>query len=148
MVGDGYIHRGTRLLNWDAHLQTSVADDETYSGTIKVGFRTFRYPLKGSVAMLRIPNPEGRVNATGGPYAGLDRYGARKRVTEDMEKLGLFDGREDRDISMKFSDRSKTPIEPYLSDQWFVKMGDLTGGKPGFAQTAMDAVTSKQVRFF
>ena len=34
---------------------------------------------------------------------------------------------------MKYSDRSKTPIEPYLSDQWFVKMGDREhdGDKPG-----------------
>ena len=43
-------------------------------------------------------------------------------MTEDMEKLGLFEGREDRDIALAHSDRSKTPIEPYLSDQWFVKM--------------------------
>ncbi len=38
--------------------------------------------------------------------------------------LGLFEGREDRDIPLQFSDRTKTPIEPYLSDQWFVEMGD------------------------
>ena len=43
-------------------------------------------------------------------------------MTEDMEKLGFFEGREDRDIPLTYSDRSKTPIEPYLSDQWFVKM--------------------------
>ena len=49
---------------------------------------------------------------------------------------------------MKYSDRSKTPIEPYLSDQWFVKMGDHGRGKPGFAQTAMDAVTAGKVKFF
>ncbi|MCS7044794.1 MAG: class I tRNA ligase family protein, partial [Gemmataceae bacterium] len=55
----------------------------------------------------------------------------------------------------KFSDRSKTPIEPYLSDQWFVKMGDLPapppegpGKKPGLAQMAMDAVTQGRVKFF
>ena len=44
-------------------------------------------------------------------------------------------------IPLKYSDRSKTPIEPYLSDQWFVKMGDRDDGKPGLAQMAMDAVT-------
>src|SRR5262249_21150209 len=62
---------------------------------------------------------------------------------------------------LKFSDRSKTPIEPYLSDQWFVKMGDFdaassrvrrdngTGiAKKGLAQMAMDAVYSSEVRFF
>src|SRR5262249_14672450 len=74
--------------------------------------------------------------------AGLDRYKAREEVTKEMERLGFFEGREDRDIPLKFSDRSKTPIEPYLSDQWFVKMGDRDDGKPGFPQTAMDAGSS------
>jgi valyl-tRNA synthetase len=238
MFRDGYIFRGKRLVNWDAQLQTSVADDETYDEPVKGGFWTFRYPVKAEpgasatgatqfirfsttrpetmlgdtavavhpgderyrhligktvtiplvnrdipiiadgilvdpafgtgcvkvtpahdrfdyecglrhqLPMINILNPDGTINANGGPYAGLDRYEARQRVTEDMEKLGLFDGKEDRDIPMKFSDRSKTPIEPYLSDQWFVKMGDHDDGRPGFAQMAMDAVTSRQVRFF
>ena len=51
-------------------------------------------------------------------------------------------------IPLKYSDRSKTPIEPYLSDQWFVKMGDRDDGKPGLAQMAMDAVTDGRVKFF
>ena len=89
--------------------------------------------LRHKLPMINILNPDGTINANGGPYAGLDRYKARERVTEDMEKLGLFEGREDRDIELTHSDRSKTPIEPYLSDQWFVKMDDL-------AQTAIDAV--------
>jgi valyl-tRNA synthetase len=79
----------------------------------------------------------------------MDRYKVRDWVVADMEKLGLFEGREDRMIPLKFSDRSKTPIEPYLSDQWFVKMGDRDDGKPGLAQMAMDAVTSGgRVQFF
>ncbi|HLJ94081.1 MAG TPA: valine--tRNA ligase [Gemmataceae bacterium] len=220
---DGLIVRGKRLVNWDTQLQTAVADDEIYHETVKGGFWTFRYPVKGSSEFIRfsttrpetmlgdtavavhptdpryqhligktvtiplvqreipiladgqlvdptfgtgavkvtpahdpndyacaqrhrlplinILNSDGTINVNGGPYAGLDRYEARTRVTEDMEKLGLFDGREDRDIELAHSDRSKTPIEPYLSDQWFVKMVDL-------AQTAMDAVTSGRVTFF
>jgi valyl-tRNA synthetase len=97
--------------------------------------------LRHSLPMINILNPDGTINAEGGPYAGLGRLVARERVTEDMEKLGLFDGREDRDIDLAHSDRSKTPIEPYLSDQWFVKMTDL-------AQTAIDAVNDGRVKFF
>ncbi|HXG13264.1 MAG TPA: valine--tRNA ligase, partial [Gemmataceae bacterium] len=97
--------------------------------------------LRHRLPMINILNPDGTINENGGPYAGLDRYVARGRVTEDMEKLGLFDGREDRDIDLAHSDRSKTPIEPYLSDQWFVKMADL-------AQAAMDAVIDGRVKFF
>src|SRR5262245_35041729 len=220
---DGYIFRGKRLVNWDTQLQTSVADDETYTETVKGGFWTFRYPVKGTrefirfsttrpetmlgdtavavhpaderyqhligetvtiplvnrdipiiadgqlvdkelgtgavkvtpahdpndyacglrhkLPMINILNPDGTINSNGGPYAGMDRYKARDRVTEDMDKLGLFDDRQDRDIDLAHSDRSKSPIEPYLSDQWFVKMADL-------AQSAMDAVNDKRVKFF
>jgi valyl-tRNA synthetase len=95
---------------------------------------------RNKLPMINILNPDGTLNENGGPYQGLDRLVARERVVEDMEKLGLFEGREDREIDLAHSDRSKTPIEPYLSDQWFVKMADL-------AQTAMDAVTDGRVQF-
>jgi valyl-tRNA synthetase len=97
--------------------------------------------LRHELPMISILNPDGTINENGGPFAGLDRFKARERVTEEMEKLGLFDGREDREIDLAHSDRSKSPIEPYLSDQWFVKMTDL-------AQMAMDAVSDGQVQFF
>jgi valyl-tRNA synthetase len=226
---DGLIFRGKRLVNWDAQLQTSVADDETYNETIKGAFWTFRYPVKGvdefirfsttrpetmlgdtavavhpsderfkhligktvtiplngreipiiadgllvdptlgtgavkvtpahdhndyacgqrhNLPMINILNPDGTINENGGKFKGLDRYKAREEVTAEMERLGFFEGREDREIPLQYSDRSKTPIEPYLSDQWFVAMGDRDG-KPGLAQMAMDAVTSGRVKFF
>src|SRR5437660_1970165 len=53
MFQGGLIFRGKRLVNWDAQLQTSVADDETYTETVKGGFWTFRYPVKGSDAQIR-----------------------------------------------------------------------------------------------
>jgi valyl-tRNA synthetase len=106
------------------------------------------YVRHPEIGIFNILNPDGTINENGGTYAGMDRYKVRDWVVADMEKLGLFEGREDRMIPLKFSDRSKTPIEPYLSDQWFVKMGDRDDGKPGLAQMAMDAVTSGRVQFF
>jgi valyl-tRNA synthetase len=110
---------------------------------------------RNRLPMINILNPDGTINENGGKYAGMDRYKARDTVVDDMEALGLFEGREDREIPLKFSDRSKTPIEPYLSDQWFVKMGDLgepgasaPGVKPGLAQLAIDAVKDGRVKFF
>jgi valyl-tRNA synthetase len=79
---------------------------------------------KGGIGIINILTPDGKINENGGKYAGLSRHAARERVTQDMDKLGLFEGREDREIPLAHSDRSKTPIEPYLSDQWFVRMGD------------------------
>src|ERR1700730_5985982 len=46
MFKDGLIFRGKRLVNWDTHLLTSVADDETYTEDTKSGFWTFKYPVK------------------------------------------------------------------------------------------------------
>src|SRR4051812_10830695 len=43
---EGYIFRGKRLVNWDTSLQTSVADDETYTEDVPGGFWTFKYPVK------------------------------------------------------------------------------------------------------
>jgi valyl-tRNA synthetase len=100
-----------------------------------------------NLPMINILNPDGTINANGGPYAGLTIKEARERVVADMERLGVFDGREDRDIDLAHSDRSKTPIEPYLSDQWFVRMKDQDG-QPGLAQMAIDAVKDGRVKFF
>ncbi|HVA51228.1 MAG TPA: valine--tRNA ligase [Pirellulales bacterium] len=89
--------------------------------------------------MINILNPEGTLNANAGPYEGLTIAKARERVVADMESQGLLVEVEDREIDLAHSDRSKTAIEPYLADQWFVKMEQL-------AQSAMDAVTDGRVK--
>lgn len=104
------------------------------------------------IAIINILNPDGTLNENAGPYAGLDRYEARERVVADLEREGLLAGVEDREIEIGHSDRSKTPIEPYLSKQWFIRMGDIEGGilcgagtdkefrAVGLAQAAIDAI--------
>lgn len=233
---DGLIFRGKRLVNWDPHLQTAVANDEVFHEEVDGHFWTFTYPVVGEDGELtgeklafsttrpetmlgdsavcvhptderyehlvglkcRIPvtgrdipiiadallakkelgtgcvkvtpahdhndyacglrndleqinilNPDATINETGGEkYQGMDRYDCRTKIVEDMEALGHFVEVEDRKIELAHSDRSKSPVEPYLSDQWFVKMDDLAEGKPGLAQSAMDAVDDRRVRFF
>jgi valyl-tRNA synthetase len=81
-------------------------------------------------------------------YVGKDRLVVRDMIVADMKRFGHFEGVEDRKIPMKHSDRSKTPIEPYLSEQWFVKMDDWADGRPGLAQSALDAVNDGRVKFF
>ncbi len=127
------------------------------------------------IGLINILNPDGTLNDNAGPYKGLTIPKARDRVVTDLDKLGLVGDIEDREIELPHSDRSKTPIEPYLADQWFVKMGDVEGSgfrvqgsgghtraqsasegnsasvpnesgtQPGLAQMAMDAVTSNRV---
>lgn len=91
--------------------------------------------------MINILNSNGTINAEGGKYEGLTIPQARKAVVADLEELELLGDVEDRDIELPMSDRSKTPIEPYLADQWFVAMDEL-------AQTAMDQVTNDNVQIF
>ena len=96
--------------------------------------------------MINLLNPDGTYNDNAGPYAGLPIKEVRKRVVADLESLGLLVKVEPHTLTIPLSDRSKTPIEPYLSDQWFVRMGDATDGSAGFATRAMEAVTSGAVR--
>jgi valyl-tRNA synthetase len=57
----------------------------------------------------------------------------------DLEAAGQLVQVEDRVIDLAHSDRSKTPIEPYLADQWFIRMDEI-------AQPALDAVTQQAIR--
>jgi len=103
------------------------------------------------IDIINILNPNGTLNANAGPYAGMDRFDARKKVVGDLRELDLLEAIEDREIEIGHSDRSKTPIEPFLSKQWFVRMGDVEGGvlcgggtdkefrAVGLAQAAIDA---------
>ncbi len=104
-----------------------------------------------TIGLVNILNPDGTLNANAGPYSGLDRFEARKKVVADLRARGLIEDIEDREIEIGHSDRSKTPIEPYISKQWFVRMDDIEGGilcgagtgkefkAPGLAQAAIDA---------
>ncbi|RIL11095.1 valine--tRNA ligase [bacterium] len=107
---------------------------------------------EGRIGILNILNPDGTLNANAGPYAGMDRFAAREAVAADLESQGLLEAKEARETEIGHSDRSRTPIEPYLSEQWFVRMGDVPGGVEfgretprafhgtGLAQAAIDAV--------
>ncbi len=113
---------------------------------------------KDRIGIINILNADGTIADTAPPYAGLDRYEARERVVADLDAAGLLERVEDREVEIGHSDRSKTPIEPWLSDQWFIRMGDVEGGvvmgrgtprehrAPGLVQAAMDAVTEGRVR--
>jgi len=285
MFKDGLIFRGKRLVNWDTHLQTAVADDEIYHETVKGQMTLIKYPVEkaegrrqeaeestaanagtpdvapggspglepteylivattrpetmlGDTAVAvhpddprykhligkhvilplvgrRIPviadgllvdpkfgtgvvkvtpahdpndyatgvrhnleqinllTPDGKVNENGrGSFAGKEynytglkfATAVRKTVLADLEALGLIAEAKPHEHEVGHSDRSKTPIEPYLSDQWFVRMGDVgvegsrgqgvEGGitlangtrASGLAQAAMDAVTDGRVK--
>ncbi|MCL2624089.1 MAG: valine--tRNA ligase, partial [Planctomycetaceae bacterium] len=95
--------------------------------------------VRQDLPMVNILNKDGTLNENAGPYAGLTIKQARAKVVADLEASGQLVKVEERIIELAHSDRSKTPIEPYLNDQWFVKMDTL-------AQSAMDSVTQGDVQ--
>ncbi len=138
--------RSVRLPLLDREIRL-VADEwakpELGSGCVKItpAHDPNDYEVAGrqKLAMINILNPDGTLNENAGPYQGLTVKKAREKVVADLETLSLVDQIEDREIDLAHSDRSKTPIEPYLADQWFVKMDRL-------AQSAMDAVSDGRVK--
>jgi valyl-tRNA synthetase len=73
-------------------------------------------------------------------YRGLDRFEARKRIVEDLGELGLVEKTDKHKLMVPRGDRSGAVVEPYLTDQWYVKAGPL-------AEPAIRAVEDGSIRF-
>ena len=121
------------------------AKPELGSGCVKItpahDQNDYEVGKRADLPMINIMNPDGTLNSHAGTYTGMTFKAARKKIVADMDALELLVEVEDREIELAHSDRSKTPIEPYLADQWFVRMDEL-------AQSAMDAVADERVRIF
>ena len=68
---------------------------------------------------------DGRITAAGGPYAGLEVEEAAERVLADLKKLDVLEKIEDYSHNVATCDRCGTPIEPLISEQWFMDMDEL-----------------------
>ncbi len=73
-------------------------------------------------------------------YIGLDRYQARKRIVADLEAAGLLEKVADHKLMVPRGDRSNAVIEPFLTDQWYVKVEPL-------AKPAIKAVEDGDIKF-
>jgi valyl-tRNA synthetase len=93
-----------------------------------------------NLPIINILEKDGRMNENAGSFAGLPREEARKAVVKAMDELGLLESVKDIEHNVSVSDRSKTPIEPLVSEQWFVKMRPL-------AEPAMKAVRDGSLTF-
>ncbi len=224
LFSDDRIYRGKRLVNWDTHLRTAVADDEIYYEDVQGSLWSIRYPvadvpgeflvvattrpetmlgdtavavhpddprykhligkeialpltdrripiiadgllvdpafgtgcvkvtpahdpndyqtgLRHKLSMINLLSPDGTYNENApDKYRGLLIKEVRKQVLADLNSAGLLADTQPHALRLNLSHRSNTAIEPYLSDQWFVRMSE-------FADQAIEAVTSGKVRF-
>lgn len=85
--------------------------------------------------------PDGTMTAAAGEdFAGLDRFECREAVVEAMHEAGLLVKVEDYEHNVGYSERTNVPIEPYLSEQWFLKY-------PQVARSTA-AVETGEIRFY
>ncbi len=85
-------------------------------------------------------NEDGTLNEHGGAYIGMDRFDVRKKISDDLQAAGLMEKIEDYENKVGCSERTKVPIEPRLSLQWFIKMKH-------FADIALSPVMDDYIKF-
>ena len=126
-----------------------IADDyvdaEFGSGALKItpahDFNDYAIGERHDLPKINIFTVDARTNDEVPPrYRNLDRFEARKRVVADLEDQGLIEKTESHRLKVPRGDRSHSVIEPFLTDQWFVKAGPL-------AQPAIEAVEDGRIRF-
>jgi valyl-tRNA synthetase len=81
--------------------------------------------LRHSLARLKVMDDKGVMNAAAGEYCGLDRFVCRKKVVEDLDRLGFLEKVDDYDHAVGHCYRCKTVSEPTTSIQWFVSVKPL-----------------------
>ena len=101
----------------------------------------FEIGKKHDLEVINIMNIDATINENGGPYKGMERFEARKKMVADLEELGLLVKVEPYKNSVPISSRSKAIIEPLISRQWFVKMQPL-------AEPALEVVRNGTVKFY
>ena len=95
---------------------------------------------KHNLETIDIFNEDGTVAPVAGMYVGMDRFDVRRQIAKDLEEAGLLEKVEDYENQVGLSERTKTPIEPRLSLQWFVKMQH-------FADISLSPVMDDIIRF-
>ncbi|MGM9669672.1 MAG: valine--tRNA ligase, partial [Faecousia sp.] len=100
----------------------------------------FEVGLRHNLEVIRVLDDNGRVNAFGGKYEGLDRYEARKRIVADLDEEGYLVEVEDYSHNVGTCYRCHNDVEPIISAQWFVKMQPL-------AEEAIRVVKEGETKF-
>lgn len=126
-----------------------IADDyvdrEFGTGVVKVtpahDFNDYQVGLRHNLPMINLFTPDAAINDNAPEkYRGLDRYDARKVILAELEDLGILVETKAHKLQVPRGDRTQQVIEPYLTDQWFVKMNVL-------AKRGLELVENGSIQF-
>jgi len=126
-----------------------IADDyvdiEFGTGCVKItpahDFNDYEMGQRHHLDIINILTDDAKINDTvDSAYVGMDRFEARKQIVTDLDGQGLIEKIEPHKLMVPRGDRTHAVIEPYMTDQWFVKIAPL-------AQPAIDAVKNGDIRF-
>ena len=115
------------------------------TGVVKVtpahDFNDYQVGLRHNLPMINLFTPVAAINDNAPEkYRGLDRYEARKVILSELEDLGILVETKAHRLQVPRGDRTQQVIEPYLTDQWFVKMDVL-------AQRGLELVENGSIQF-
>src|SRR6185437_9853640 len=133
------------LMNREIPIITDeLAQPEFGTGAVKVtpahDANDFQAGLRHNLPQIEVMDEHARMNQNAGPYAGLKREEARKRVLEDLREQGFLTGEKDYTLALGKCDRCGSVVEPRLSTQWFIKIQPL-------AERAIEAVEKDDIHF-
>jgi valyl-tRNA synthetase len=115
------------------------------SGCVKItpahDFNDYEIGKRHSLAMINVLTANAAMSETvPATYRGLDRFEARKRIVADLESAGLLEKTDPHTLPVPRGDRSGAVLEPWLTDQWYVRIAPL-------AEPAIRAVEDGRIRF-
>lgn len=123
----------------------TYADPEQGTGAVKItpahDFHDFEVAKRHGLPLLNVMTLKAAMNENVPPaYRGLDRFVAREAVIQAMQDLGFYDAVSEHEHVVPYGDRGGVPIEPLLTEQWFLDAKILAG-------PAIEAVRSGQIKF-
>ena len=123
----------------------SYVDPAFGTGCLKItpahDFNDYAIGVRHALPLINVFTPEARLNDNAPPHLrGLDRFEARERIVAELETGGQIERIEPHKLMIPRGDRTGAVIEPYLTDQWYVRVAPL-------AAPAIAAVESGRVRF-
>ncbi|HEY2382120.1 MAG TPA: valine--tRNA ligase, partial [Terriglobia bacterium] len=125
-------------------IEDAVVESAFGTGVVKVtpahDPADFDMGQRHGLPQISIIDEDARITAEGGPYQGLDRAEARKRVLSDLDAQGLLSRTESLKNNVGHCQRCHTVVEPLLSTQWFVQIKPL-------AEPAIAAVEQGRTEF-